>query len=361
MPEAWFVRVQEREYGPADLETLLEWKAEGRLLPQNPVRRSDDDEWKPAGEVGELFAPPPPLPSDAELLYHRRTFNDIIAETFRIYWKGFRHFFLLALFVAIPSFGFTLAFSYVHLPPDGVLTGSTKIAAAIAIVMVAILLVTWPIFIGGLQFAARDVALNRPIRFAELLRRTIAIWPRIARLSLVVYGSYFFWTALPLLAILTLAASPSLISILVALVALGFQVYMAGRMFINFMFWQQSCTLSGLDGIEALQESKELARSRRSEPAMQRPLYRGAIIASLWLLLLLAFSVVVELPFTIMRFQGVTSYEQAYSLMQQLMSAPAPDAMTIVTDVLSSLMHAALRPLLGLVFIVAFFDAKATR
>ena len=33
--DEWIVRVQGAEYGPANIETLREWKAEGRLLPDN--------------------------------------------------------------------------------------------------------------------------------------------------------------------------------------------------------------------------------------------------------------------------------------------------------------------------------------
>ena len=32
MAEAWFIRVEGKEYGPADVETLHEWRAEGRVL-----------------------------------------------------------------------------------------------------------------------------------------------------------------------------------------------------------------------------------------------------------------------------------------------------------------------------------------
>ena len=37
--EEWIVRVQGTEYGPANIETLREWKAEGRLLP--PMKRAE--------------------------------------------------------------------------------------------------------------------------------------------------------------------------------------------------------------------------------------------------------------------------------------------------------------------------------
>jgi hypothetical protein len=134
---------------------------------------------------------------------------------------------------------------------------------------------------------------------------------------------------------------------------------MAGRLFINFLFWQQSATIGGLDGMNALRDSKELARSQSSTIASERPVFRGAMLASIWLVVLLGFSTAVELPFLLIRVQGVTTVEQASELVQNLMNAPTPDAMTIATYVLSSLVHALLRPLLGIAFVLLYFDAKA--
>ena len=53
--EEWIVRVQGTEYGPANIETLREWKAEGRLLPSNEARRADVDLWTTAAEIPGLF------------------------------------------------------------------------------------------------------------------------------------------------------------------------------------------------------------------------------------------------------------------------------------------------------------------
>lgn len=363
MAEEWFVRVQEKDYGPVDLETLGEWKSEGRLIPQNPVRAASEAEWKTAAEIPELFAnahPPPDLSLDASQPYRRRSFAGIITESCRIYGKGFGQFFMLALLVGLPSLGFKLSLAYIHYGGAGEpVSATTRVASVLAVVMVVALLVSWPIFLAGLQFAAGELAAGRRAPLAEILRRAIDHWPRIARLSLFVYGSYIFWTLLPVLLILTLASAPSIWSILLALAALAFQVYMAGRLFVNFMFWQQSSTLGGLDAAEALRESKELARSRSSAPMLQRPLWRGAILTSIWLVILVVASAVVELPFMVVRLQGITSFEQVYAMVIQLSQAPAPDAMTIATYVLSGLIHAALRPLLGIAFIVLYFDAKA--
>lgn len=362
MAEEWFVRVEGKQYGPVDLDALQEWKTEGRFIPQNYVRRDGESSWVLASTIPELF---PDLTSDSsEPLApdHTRTLGEIFAQTLRVYGKGFLVFFALSLLVALPSLGFQLSFAYVHYPAEGgLLTTTTRVASAIAVVMFGLALIAWPIFLGGLQFAAGEITAGRPVRLADILRRAINFWPRIARLCLFVYGSYIFWTALPVLLILTLASTPSLASISIALLALAFQVYMAGKLFINFMFWQQSCTLGGLDAVESLRESKELARSRAGAPFWQRPLYRGAFIASVWLVILIMVSVTVELPFMAARLQGITNFEQALAVVKALSEAPAPDLMTILTNILSTLVHAVLRPLLGIAFVLLYFDAKSTR
>ena len=53
--EEWIVRVDGKEYGPANIETLREWKAEGRVLPANEARRADTELWSLAAEIPGLF------------------------------------------------------------------------------------------------------------------------------------------------------------------------------------------------------------------------------------------------------------------------------------------------------------------
>ena len=60
MAEQWIIRVLGKEYGPADLATLHEWKSEGRVVPNNPARQVDVDLWKTAGEIPGLFRVEPP-------------------------------------------------------------------------------------------------------------------------------------------------------------------------------------------------------------------------------------------------------------------------------------------------------------
>ena len=60
-----------REYGPADLDTLRQWAAQGRVSPLTMVKRSDAGRWAHAENCAELegclpkAAPQPPAPDPA--------------------------------------------------------------------------------------------------------------------------------------------------------------------------------------------------------------------------------------------------------------------------------------------------------
>src|SRR5205085_3484554 len=96
----------------------------------------------------------------------------------------------------------------------------------------------------------------------------------------------------------------------------------------------------GDDGVLfALRESKELARCVPAAPKLDRPLYRGAIVASVWLLFLLFALVAVQFPFTMARLSGVQNPEQAMALMQSLSQAKTPDALMIASDIASAAMN----------------------
>src|SRR6266568_8914268 len=119
MTEEWIVRVQGKEYGPADIETLREWKREGRLLPENETRPANADPnaiagsakevlWGTAAAIPGLFDVAAVVPTagrltQAPLQLQRRSFGQILAETFQIYRKGFFQFLGLTLLVLLPS------------------------------------------------------------------------------------------------------------------------------------------------------------------------------------------------------------------------------------------------------------------
>jgi mannose/fructose/N-acetylgalactosamine-specific phosphotransferase system component IID len=92
---------------------------------------------------------------------------------------------------------------------------------------------------------------------------------------------------------------------------------------------------------------------------LERPLYRGAIIVSIWIVVAMLVSFAVQLPFVFVRLQGATNFEQVQTILQTLASAHAPEPLMLAAYATSALVHAAIRPLLGIAFVVLYFDAKA--
>jgi len=98
------VRVQDREYGPVDSDTLQEWKLEGRLIPTNELRRVEDERWAPAAEFPEFFADDVAVGEPPDLVVRRRNWSEIYRETIRIYRGGFWRFMVFGLLTAVPMF-----------------------------------------------------------------------------------------------------------------------------------------------------------------------------------------------------------------------------------------------------------------
>src|SRR5947209_1419369 len=113
MADRWIIQVEGKDYGPVDLETLREWKTDGRVLSANPARRSDSEDWQTAGEIPGLFGIEPPPVQMAEDRGQRTEAGDrqseisdhkpetklprrnLFTETFRIYFRGFFQFLTL--------------------------------------------------------------------------------------------------------------------------------------------------------------------------------------------------------------------------------------------------------------------------
>src|SRR5438477_10110625 len=291
MADRWIVRVGEKEYGPVEFGTLGDWKREGRLLPTNEVRRESDSVWTTADTIPELFGPPPLPAQTSHPLVRQRSFGEIIRDSFRIYKSAFLPFFVVTLLIAIPTLALELTSPVYGIFPQ--LEGAKGLTRAKVIALFAFiaLVMDWPVFLAGIQIAIVDVLEGRKVRVGELLRRAANFCPRFARLGLVVYGGYFLCAIFPVAITLSLVSASETISpimlifsLVLALLILGVAVIMLARLWVNFLFWQQSAYLSNLEGAEALRESKLLARSRRRPRKSTRPLWRGALVAWLWFL-----------------------------------------------------------------------------
>ena len=366
MPEEWIVRVEGKEYGPVESDELREWKREGRLIPANELRRVGDERWIPAGELPEIFGEqesaatsPPPPPRD---LARPRTWRQIFAETFRIYRHGFAGFMFFGLLTSVPFF--VLQWTLPKIPLPDLASGSYALPSqelpAISVFMLVVLLLVWPVSTAGFQLVADDILRGQARSLGILFTAAMHCWVRVFTAALLVYGSYVFWLLVPFTAMIAFLNSGNLLlaSFMILLIG-GFMVYMNARLFINFLFWQQTVVLGAQPPLAALRESKELARSVRHGPKLDRPLYRGAVIASVWLLLLLVLTFGVQLPFMLARFVGIENPEQAMALMQELSKSQTPDALMIAADITTATLNLLLRPLLAAAFVVLYYDARA--
>jgi hypothetical protein len=263
MAQQWIIRVQDREYGPADIETLREWKTEGRVLPGNEARRADNDLWTTAQDIPGLFdvgalaaaSARPPLQA-------HRSFTQILFETLRIYRSGFLQFLGLVLIVAAPSICAQLANSTLSVSADAELNFRTFIVAAFGLCMLLLSLATWPVFVAGIQILTAELSAGREARLFKLFPHILKFWPRVAMLCVFVYGIFFLLTVFAFgIAIMIIAGGSSLLVPFLALALLGLQVWMFGRFFINVLFWQQFAVLENAGVVESLSQSRNLARS----------------------------------------------------------------------------------------------------
>jgi hypothetical protein len=361
MPDQWMVRVEGREYGPVDTDTLLEWKSEGRLIRTNELRRVEDERWAPAAEFPEFFADDVPPAEPPDLIIRRRSWREIFREAVRIYRGGFWRFMAFGLLTAVPMF--VMQWNFPRVPIPDFTSGEplpTVSIPPICWIMFLLVILLWPISTAGFQFVADDVLRGRRRPIAAQFSAAIERFGKMLGTGLLVYFSYLFWIFVPFTAMIAvLNAGLSVLTIFIYLLIGAFMIYMNVRLIINFLFWEQTCALGDNAALLALRESRELARCAPDAPRMDRPLYRGLTLLSVWLLLLVVVLVAVQFPFTAIRLQGVDTPEQALALMRSLSQAKTPDALMIASDVASAVMNLILRPLLAASFIVLYYDAKA--
>jgi len=364
MADQWIIRVQGREYGPVDVETLREWKTEGRVLPGNEARPADSDLWATAGDIPGLFdigptaavsdrAPPP------SVLEARRSLTEILLETLRIYRKGFVQFLGLVLTVAAPSICVQLANSVLGASRDIELDFRTLIVAAFGLCMLVLSLASWPVFIAGIQVLTTELSSGREVRLSRLLPRILKFWPRVATLCIFVYGVFFLLTVFGFgIAIMIIAGGSSLLVPFLALALLALQVWMFGRFFINVLFWQQFAILADADPANALRQSKELARSGRDLPWFQRPVWRGVLIASIWFGFVLVLQIGAQWHTIQQYFHELTTTQDPQALLQKITESQGTHGFDLLGLSLNVLQRI-LQPLLGIAFVILYFDSKA--
>ncbi len=136
------------------------------------------------------------------------------------------------------------------------------------------------------------------------------------------------------------------------------QVWIIGRFFVNYLFWQQCAVLDGSDVGATLLESKRLARSGGRPPWFKRPLWRGVFISSMWCAFALALALPTALPAMREYFHIISTAQDPQALAQTLSALPKTHGFNAVSFALG-LIQAGLRPLLGIAFVLIYFDARA--
>jgi hypothetical protein len=371
--EEWIVRVDGKEYGPANIDTLREWKAEGRVLPANEARRTDAELWTLASEIPGLFdaealaiagtaelnrsvsprQAPPALPS--------RGFAQILTETFRIYARGFLQFLPLTLLVVLPSVCGQLTAMWTQTVQASDADLRTLAAGGFAFLMFIFAMAMWPVYIAGIQVFTAEIAAGRRPGFFASLNEAVRFWPRVAALCVFVYGVFFLLILFALLiAAMIVAGASSVFVIFLALALLGLQVWMFGRFFINVLFWQQFAVLENAGVVDSLRESRNLAHSGRELPWFQRPMWRAVFIASLWFAFVLAIALASQWTTLQHYFNELMTTQDPQALVQKLTEAQQARGFDILGFALG-LLQKILQPLIGIAFVILYIDSRRER
>jgi hypothetical protein len=366
MAEEWIVRVQDKEYGPADIDTLREWKEEGRLLPENEARTSGADLWSTAAAIPGLFDVASVMPTAGRLTQgplelQQRSFGQILTETFQIYRKGFFQFLGLTLVVLLPSVCSQLTTALIQTGQTS--GGDLRVLAGggFAFLMFVLSMAMWPVYVTGIQILTVEIASGRRLGLVTVLNEAVRFWPRVAALCIFVYGVFFLLIVFGLaIAAIALAGSSSLLLVFFALALLILQVWMFSRFFVNILFWQQFAVLENAGFIDSLRYSRNLARSGGDLPWFERPLWRGAFIASLWFAFVLVVMLVSEWTTLHHYFSQAVTTQDPQKLLQQLTEAQQARGFDISAFALN-LLQRILQPSLGIAFVVLYLDCKIRR
>jgi len=361
--DEWIVRVQGAEYGPANIDTLREWKSDGRLLPINEARRAGVDLWTTAAEIPGLFSMPPAVPSTGDftqppIQVSRRSFAEILTETLQIYRKGFFQFLGLTLLVLLPSICSQLTTAFVKPSQSTNVDILSVLAAGFAFLMFILSIVMWPVYISGIQILTAEIVRGNRFSLVAVLNEAVRFWPRVAALCIFVYGVFFLLMVFGLaIAAMALAGAASVLLVLIAMALLILQVWMFGRFFVNVLFWQQFAVLENAGFIDSLRESRDLGRSGRDIPWFQRPLWRGTFIASIWFVVVVAITLGAQWGTLHQYFNQLMTTQDPQALLQQVTEAQKASGFNISAFALS-VVEKVLQPLVGIAFVVLYLDSR---
>lgn len=359
--DQWIIRVHGKEYGPADLPTLHEWKGEGRVLASNEARRSDGGGWTTAAKIPGLFCTLSPAVGETRPIREHapRSLLGLLGRTLLIYGRGFFSYLCLTMLIVAPSICVDLTGSLIqHAPADADLR--TLVQGGFAFCMALLVLVLWPVYIAGIQILTAQLAGGDRIRFLNVLSAAMRFWPSVAALCLLVYGIFMLLTVFALaIALLILVGSGSIVAVVFALALLCLQIWLFSQWFIYTLFWQQTVVLDNESVARALRQSNQFARSGRHLAWYRRPVWRGAVIVSLWT----AFLIALYWPVLWQSYQHASQLfatstdlqSMLETLKTQSQAQPAsPTGLNIVLWLIQKLCQ----PLLGIAFVLLYLESR---
>ncbi|HJT45183.1 MAG TPA: hypothetical protein VJ721_02825, partial [Chthoniobacterales bacterium] len=289
-----------------------------------------------------------------------RSFLGILGETFRVFGKSFWQFICLTILAMFPSVCGQLASVWMQNASDAEVNVRTLVLGAFAFCMFVLSVVLWPIYIAGIQVISAETLAGHRVGFLAALNHAVKFWPRIAALCLFVYGVFFLLTMFALaIALMIVAGADSMLVILFAMALLVVQVWMFGRFFINVLFWQQFAVLENAGVFESLRASRELARGDAGVAWYKKPWWRGALIVSIWLAILLAIALYSDWPALNQEWNAIRTIPDPQLLVQKITAIEQARGFNVIGFSLS-LLQKIFQPLLGVAFVVLYFEAKKT-
>ena len=384
MADQWIILVEGKEYGPADLATLQEWKTEGRVLPGNAARRADVDLWKTAADIPGLFQieQPPiqrgvpaaqsPVTGQESAIRNQKvvmpTTRNILTQTFQIYFRGFFQFLALTLLILVPSLCSQFSGAMIQSAPNLNVDFRTLVTAAFSVCMFVLTLVLWPVYVAGIQLVSVELTARRRISLLSILNHAVKYWPRVAGLCIFVYAIFGLITGFGVAVVimmLTAALSGSLVTIIFALGLAIFQIWLFARFFINVLFWQQFAVLENATALDALRASRDLGRSGRDLPWHQRPVWRAAIIVSLWYAFLIAIEVVANWPRLVADWPLIQDYynqlmstQDPQAILQKMVDSVPRNHGISFFELGWSILRRIVQPLLGIAFVILYLASR---
>ena len=202
-----------------------------------------------------------------------------------------------------------------------------------------------------------ELATGNRISFLSVLNGAVKYWPRVAALSIYVFVIFFLLTMLGFALLLMAASANTVLSAVIVLGLLALQVWLFTRFFINVLFWQQFTVLENAGAIDALRESRKLARSGSDLPWYQRPVWRGAFIFSVWSVFFLIITVVPQWSMLRDYLLEVTRTQDPQALVEKMTAAMQTQGVDYYALALNILQRI-VQPLLGIAFVLLYLDSK---